>query len=89
MLLDVDFNSGPDFINGHDVKWWLVKTLTEYANEERPGVLPLNAYVYVVETKDKRRSFLLIKDNKILGEALTIETIACKIDILRVARTFH
>jgi len=82
----IDWNK-PDTINEKGVKWWLDKETTEYAtNPDIHGVKLPNTFVYIFETPDGYRARLLIVDGVVMGEYQQLDTIGCKIDILKLAK---
>ena len=83
--MEFDWNK-PDFINPQGIKWWLDKTLSDYANKPNQfGICLENWKVFVVEEKNGNRTRLLVDDkHQIIDDNSSVEGIACKIDIIKV-----
>ena len=89
-------NKEPYWINEENgVMWYADDDLTNYCNEENVnGHGPLNATCFIVaemvegEIKPITRILIDRKTNKILYDNISIETMAFKIDILRLAKSY-
>ena len=77
----------PDFINEEGVKWWLDKSLTQYANQ---GDISLEIGVWIVETPDGAITRLATDANqRILKDTSVIEAMACLIDDEKKSREYE
>lgn len=72
----------PDFINELGVKWWLEKSLTQYAQHKGLS----NTRVWLVEEPSGRRTRLLVEGDAILADDQSLEGMGIKIDALSFAR---
>lgn len=74
----------PDFINESGVKWWIEKSLTQWAQkEDRHGTsLPFTAFL--LEFQDGAKTYVLVNDKQeVLADSTQYEAIACDIDVLK------
>lgn len=75
----------PDHINEAGVKWWLHKSLTEWAT--RPdiyGIVLADHKVWIVELPSGQRALLLTDKRGALHECKEMEAMACKIDFIKL-----
>lgn len=88
-----DCDEKPYWINPeNNLEWYIDKSTTEWCSRWTPGELPkLNAIVfYVCERKDGKvnplsRLLIDIKTNQVLADETSLENMAAKIDMLRLA----
>jgi len=77
----------PDFVNEKGVKWWRDKLLTEHATRADSFGTALPDHVaWLIEEPNGRRTYLLTADGDVLAESQQLETIACKIDIIKLLK---
>lgn len=74
----------PCFVNEAGVKWWVHKSLTDYA-KSKLGV-DTKVRAYVTEHPDGVRSIVLIDGMEIVDASQSMEAIACEIDVLRLLK---
>lgn len=83
-----NFNSEPYHINELGVKWWVAKSLMDWAYREPLGkAVSLKDFGYqfwAIEKPNSYRTFLVIKDGNIIYENQSSEAVAVRIDVYRM-----
>ena len=80
------FKTEPLAINEKGVKFWLDKSMTEYARKPDSNGVVLDVNCYFIEELNGRRSRVLTKNGKIIEEDQTLEGMACKIDVRKLLK---
>lgn len=91
-----DFDEKPYWVNPENgIEWYIDKETTKWCSRDDFNDTPkLNAIVFIVaERKDGKLNaisrVLLDKDtNKVLADETSLEALAVKIDILRLAKSY-
>lgn len=77
----------PDHINEQGSKFWLDKSLTQYARDPGRLGVSLNAVTALIVTDPQGiTTRLLMEGQDVLAEDQSLESIACRIDMLKLAR---
>lgn len=76
----------PFFINEIGVKWWKEEYLTRYAQRPDSFGTTLDASAFVIERPDGYRCFVLLRDDKVVGDAQQSEAIAVQIDVMKMLK---
>lgn len=77
----------PDFVNAEGTKWWINKTITDYARQENQfGIRLMDVTGWIVETLSGYKTFLLTENNEIIAESPTLEAVGAKIDVIKFQR---
>lgn len=71
----------PDFVNELGTKWWIEKDLTNYCKKEDQYGTKLEATAFLVELVNGARSYVVVKNNQIIAESQSLETISIEIDV--------
>ena len=82
MIIPDPFNSKPDFINKHGVKWWKDKVLQHKAKE-------VGGTTWLTELPGGYKSRLLIINNEIDYETTNLEAMAVRIDMIKLAEDMY
>lgn len=85
MLLD---NVGePDFVGPTGIRWWLNKSLTQWAKApigRRKSPLPKDTRVYLTEFPDGHKNYVVIMDGLPEYESRSMEAIAVWLDAQKI-----
>lgn len=89
-LFPWDNGSKPDFINEEGFEWYTDKTLTGWAQrkDELNNTPPLKAVCFYVKKDDTLTRILVGANQEVLHEDTSLDGMACKIDILRLANSY-
>lgn len=85
-----DYNRDPDFVNDEGFKWWLCKSLTEwarksqsrYSGEDMPEMN--NVTVFMVEEPNTNRTYVIIHDGKPVYSSQQYEAVATHLDMMKL-----
>lgn len=80
----------PDFVNPEGVKWWIDKSLTEWATKPNiKGTRLPNVVSYVIEELNGNRSRVLVDKGVIVFDSQRAEDIAVHIDVMKLSKEFN
>lgn len=89
MIIDI-FSTEPTTINAAGVKWWLDKSLTEYAHrKDSTGISLKDVVVWKVEEVNGYKTNLVVKDGGIVFEGTSIEGVCGHIDMMKITKQFN
>lgn len=79
------FDDDPDFVNDLGVKWWLDKSLTEYATrEDGNGIGLSDITIWCVEKPNGYKTHIMTQGEEALYENQKLEDMAVHVDILKL-----
>jgi hypothetical protein len=85
-LFPWDNGEEPYFVNEEDYKWYIDESTTNYAQKSKGSLKGLENIVCFFIKKGKRVTRVLVDDKQnILYENTSLEAIAAKIDMLKIA----
>lgn len=90
MKITQPWDKEPDFVNKDGIKWWIDKSLTQYAHrQDLKGISLPNVVAYFVKKPDKYKGYLtrvLIDNDKQVPiyESQKLEDCAAYIDMLKL-----
>lgn len=74
----------PDFVNEEGTKWWLDKSLIDWADRGDFKLTDLGYRFWLIEFKTGNRTRLITRDDQVIYDNTSAEAIACRIDVLRL-----
>lgn len=84
-LLGIDFDN-PDFVNEKGVKWWAVRNLNERAMDKSVlGISMPGLQSWLAELPSGERNYVLVLNGEPMAESQSLETIAAKLDMIKMA----
>lgn len=79
-----DDNLKPDFVNEAGVKWWVDPSLTRYAREPNVRDTKLDDVIcFYTEEPNGVKSRVLVRNQQVIFESQSLETIAVEIDKMK------
>jgi hypothetical protein len=73
----------PDMVDALGTKWWLDKIASDYASREDHRGIQLGAEVWLIEELNGARRFVLVNNQKVIYECVTLEEMGACIDRIK------